>query len=658
MLLPIGPWMLDGSQLRCTWHAYFDLRYKFLYRHTMAGWKQYELFDTRFLNGIPCQWQPAPSSVPISIESLSTDCWQLTQPPAIIHHPSPVNIPVTFHNYLAQLPSWEHPLYADLTLLFEPFEILQRINLCSLTLADALFPPMTADEDDDLTHNPLPPPDPTWKLLMVSDGSEASSTMTFGWALCLNDGTRLAYCAGPAFGRGSSHRAEATGMLSGARFLYHLTLFCDQPILRPTTFTSDNKGLLTRITQRSAYAYNYATATLAPDWDLIDKLHSSLAHFTLPTPFTHVLGHQDEKQKYADLPLDAQLNVDADHEAGNFQWNHPPTVHDKVPLTSTTHVHLHIKHCTITGHYRHHICIAASTDEFFQQCREIHEWTPAVFALIDLPAFRSAVHNNPNRHIHTFKFLHGVLPTQKTKSVWYGGNPCCPVCLEDDTQAHFFHCCHPTAQSWRDTLLRTTRAKLATLHTPLELQVVLTEALKAWLDGERIDPRGYPRIYRTALTAQNLIGWHSFLRGYRSSHWIALQDAHLKRINEHSHKMTGTIWATRMIVHLWDPTQAGWKLHNDKVHGKNASIEDVDLRRRTIAKIYLLHSYRRKVITDHVKHLFLTDICTTIRTSTLQYLRNWIRLYEPSIQESIRSAQSSAVRHTPQSDNILLVAPS
>jgi hypothetical protein len=310
--------MHDGSALRRTWNAYFDVPYKFLFRHTSAGWTQYELFDTRFINGIHHEWHPSPSSVPVTIEQLSHDCWQLTQPPAILHHPSPVMIPATFHDYLSHLPSWEHHLFADLTLLYEPYELLQLINLRSLTLADALFPPTTDNDDADDLDLPIPTPALNWKLLMVSDGSESSLKMTFGWALCLNDGTRLASCAGPAFGRGSSHRAEATGMLSGARFLHHLTIvFCDQPILRPTTFKSDNKGPLTRITQRSQSSHNYPTATLAPDWDLIDELHDSLAHFTQPTPFTHVLGHQDDKAKYCNLPLDAQLNVDADHEAGN-----------------------------------------------------------------------------------------------------------------------------------------------------------------------------------------------------------------------------------------------------------------------------------------------------------------------------------------------------
>jgi hypothetical protein len=98
---PLGPWLHDGSTLHRTWNAYFDVRYKLLYRQTPSGWTQYELFDTRFINGIPRDWQPSPTSVPVSIAQLSKDCWQLTHPPAILHHPSPVMIPETFHDYLA-----------------------------------------------------------------------------------------------------------------------------------------------------------------------------------------------------------------------------------------------------------------------------------------------------------------------------------------------------------------------------------------------------------------------------------------------------------------------------------------------------------------------------------------------------------------------------
>jgi hypothetical protein len=91
---------------------------------------------------------------------------------------------------------------------------------------------------------------------------------------------------------------------------------------------------------------------------------------------------------------------------------------------------------------------------------------------------------------------------------------------------------HPIAQAWRHTFLRTIRATMNTLHAAHDLQVVLADALEAWLDGENIDPRGYPHKYQAALTAQNLIGSHSFLQGYSSSQWISLQEAKLKTYQE------------------------------------------------------------------------------------------------------------------------------
>jgi hypothetical protein len=101
-----------------------------------------------------------------------------------------VIIAETFHEYIGHLPAHEHYLFADLQLLYSPYEILQLINLRPLTIHDALFPPTT---DTDVA-NPRPstaPILPTWKLLLVSDGSEVARHMTFGWALCLPDGTVL-----------------------------------------------------------------------------------------------------------------------------------------------------------------------------------------------------------------------------------------------------------------------------------------------------------------------------------------------------------------------------------------------------------------------------------------------------------------------------------
>jgi hypothetical protein len=57
----------------------------------------------------------------------------------------------------------------------------------------------------------------------------------------------------------------------------------------------------------------------------------------------HIKGHQDSHTDYSDLPLDAQLNIDADTEAGFFQNTYPaqrPHIHQLPP---SNHAQLHLK---------------------------------------------------------------------------------------------------------------------------------------------------------------------------------------------------------------------------------------------------------------------------------------------------------------------------
>jgi hypothetical protein len=86
--------------------------------------------------------------------------------------------------------------------------------------------------------------DNTGKL--TSDGSDKDANMTFGWALSTGHGQCLATCSGPAHGKSSSHRAEATGMLSGSSFIHRLSQYSGLIPNRLDLF-SDNKGLLTRV---------------------------------------------------------------------------------------------------------------------------------------------------------------------------------------------------------------------------------------------------------------------------------------------------------------------------------------------------------------------------------------------------------------------------
>jgi hypothetical protein len=174
----LGTWLHPGGELRRQWNSYFDYRYKFLYRYVNKQLYQYELFDTRFITGYPTPWKPNDFCVPVTIHETSRDCWSLTQPPALPTHPERLPIATTFEEYLQRLPTNEQHLFASLDLYSDPFEILAIFHQEYLDLIDS-------DDDTRILDNT---PTPPTTIHIVSDGSELSQKMSFGWVLCTANG--------------------------------------------------------------------------------------------------------------------------------------------------------------------------------------------------------------------------------------------------------------------------------------------------------------------------------------------------------------------------------------------------------------------------------------------------------------------------------------
>jgi hypothetical protein len=209
---------------------------------------------------------------------------------------------------------WEQEMLQHLTLHEPPFQLIQE-------LLDWVE---TAEANDTSTN--------IWQMLFFSDGSELRKMMCFGWVLSTPTGTRLARCYGLASGPNTSHRAEATGMLAKFRFLLQLSQFCDCHQKWHVRYVSDNQGLITQANDRLKYSHSYPNATLAPDWDLVEVIHATNVILKATASYQHVLGHQNQHKQYEDLPLDAQLNVDADEEAGYFQSMHATVMRPTAPL--------------------------------------------------------------------------------------------------------------------------------------------------------------------------------------------------------------------------------------------------------------------------------------------------------------------------------------
>ena len=75
---------------------------------------------------------------------------------------------------------------------------------------------------------------------------------------------------------------------------------------------------------------------MEPEWDCLAQILDSLKipQHNAP-PIHHVKGHQDDETLYKQLPLNAQLNCDADSYAKAYICDNPTVLHDIAPLLTT-----------------------------------------------------------------------------------------------------------------------------------------------------------------------------------------------------------------------------------------------------------------------------------------------------------------------------------
>jgi hypothetical protein len=375
---PLGSWLYSGDNLRRVWPSYYDTATDMLYSRTDESFLQYDRPSQDcpdFSDGTATDWTPTSTSLPCTIRSLPNKEITLDQdlPKQVLKPSTPVS--ATFSDYISDLPDWEQNLFESLDMFYTCYELIALITNVANT---------TNNTDK--------------HLLSVSNGSAFDRSMSFGWTMSLLNGTRLVMCAGPAHGsKQSSFRAEGHGLLSITRFLHHLFEFCQS---RPTCkiqLSCDNDPLLKRVNAAHPFKTCFPNCTLDADWDLVNMivrtLHQSSCHIVLP----HVKGHQDDKIDYDDLPLDAQLNCDADYEAVYHQTIYAayrPIV-PRVPLNGAQ---LHIKGATINSGYKTAICDAFTAPALIAQIQQRNDWTPQTMSTVNLTSHKQAIDRLSARH--------------------------------------------------------------------------------------------------------------------------------------------------------------------------------------------------------------------------------------------------------------------
>jgi hypothetical protein len=144
------------------------------------------------------------------------------------------------------------------------------------------------------------------------------------------------------------------------------------------------------------------SATLLPNWDVINKIRHSLLALRFRPTIQHIKGHQDRNTRYEYLPLPAQLNVDADAAAASFQLQHG-CARPHVPLFPHAGAQLQINEGTITYNYKSSIRHAAHAPPLMQYIQLRNDWTPAIMQSIDWRAYELAIGRQIHQRVHLTK---------------------------------------------------------------------------------------------------------------------------------------------------------------------------------------------------------------------------------------------------------------
>ena len=326
----------------------------------------------------------------------------------------------TFTEFLLSLALWENQLFPDLTMHVDCFEFIHLVN----------------------THTPDVAP---IHLITVSDRSDDDGSMTFGWAIALPTGRRLAHCAGPAYGPyGSSFRAEGYGFLSVARFLIRIQEFCSIAITGTVKMLTDNQGLVTRLQTSLPFSDPFPNSTLMADWDVTNEIVTSLRGLSRLPLLLHVKGHQDASTEYSSLSLEAQLNVEADTEAGQYQCSHP-ALRPSVPRLQSNPVQLHLDGKVIPSRIKQRIREAYTTPPYYAHLATRYQWSPAVFTSIDWQAYKQTIGRFRTQRIQITKLCHDLLPTARWAHRYDSlTTEHCLHCGELEDQDHILRCPFPS----------------------------------------------------------------------------------------------------------------------------------------------------------------------------------------------------------------------
>ena len=291
------------------------------------------------------------------------------------------------------------------------------------------------------------------------------------------------------------------------------------------------------------------------EWDITEEIYNTHKNNKIEATFGKVKGHRDRKERYEDLPLDAQCNVDADWYAGEFQKNQGKRIPLALQYPSYS-AYLIIRNETITSNYRKQLINAYVEPMFMEYIQKKNDWEDNTIQDIAWKSLSLAAQQIHNPVLLT-KVCNDILPTASTLQKWnYQETDECVLCHQHEDRDHLIRCNGTSRLLWRIKFIVALRKTLIKKKTHWQLSDMICTSLTEWMDEGYVDIRNYHEDFHLAITAQNKIGWRNFFAGKISQQWLNLHDLLSNNKSKHSQSY---VWGAsimemtlRLMIDLWN----------------------------------------------------------------------------------------------------------
>ena len=563
------------------------------------------------------------SAVPVDVEEFGDTAWKLLNRTSILA-PTPTPAATMFPEFIDSLPPWEVNLLRHTVLFVDP-----RMTCFSLQP----------------------------QFFAGCDGSAKFGNQgAFGWSVSMYLEERAASGMGPSRGAVmDSYRAECSGLLSILRFLIRLAESSDMFEDWSGVIGTNSQSMLDRLFCKPVLAHTTQPPTLTaldslfPEWDLLVEIQSSL-RILFGVSVVYVQAHQDDKRPVDQLPLMAQLNVEADALATQYQQQHGYH-RPQVLMSPSAGVHLVSASGTITSKYKEVVLKKSTSPDLRQYIQEKNSWTPSTMDMVNWLALGKAFCNQISRRIHLSKLLHECLPTFHQLNKYGGSHRPCPACLSpDETRDYILRCLDPPRVEWR----RHYRDALAKFHAEYRTAPLLVHALKLaleeWFQSTsdiEVSPVLYPKDVRHLVIQQNAIGWRQLFNVRFTVEWAKLQQEyyskHRKKQDGNKRRRDGSQWQVKLIVLMWDQWRLLWSLRNSDVHGKDSATRARAERAATARDLREVYDQRQHLEPQVASLLHEQE---HEHRRPLSMTRNWIAVNLPIVRRSVRRVKNHSARGT------------